>query len=305
MAAMLGWGVKSMDWETDGADWPHRGASHFVEAGGLRWHVQRMGHGPVWLLLHGTGAATHSWRGLMPLLARHATVVAPDLPGHGFSGALPGRPTLPAMADALAQLLQALKLPPPQVVVGHSAGAAIGARLVLDGACAPRSLLALNGAFLPFDGLAGLIFPPLARLLALNPLVPWFFSWRAVDDAAVRRLVASTGSQLDDTGLALYGRLLRSPAHVSGALAMMAHWDLHALWRELPQLPCALGLVAAERDATVPPAQADEVAQRLPGAQVRRLVGLGHLAHEEAPQAVADLLQGLARELRAAPPLAA
>ena len=56
-----------------------------VAAGGLRWHVQVAGDGPVLLLLHGTGAATHSWRDLLPLLAERFTVVAPDLPGHGRS----------------------------------------------------------------------------------------------------------------------------------------------------------------------------------------------------------------------------
>ena len=30
-----------MDWQAEGHDWPHRSASRFVEAGGLRWHVQQ------------------------------------------------------------------------------------------------------------------------------------------------------------------------------------------------------------------------------------------------------------------------
>ena len=29
-----------MDWKTDGRDWPNAAASRFVEAGGVRWHVQ-------------------------------------------------------------------------------------------------------------------------------------------------------------------------------------------------------------------------------------------------------------------------
>lgn len=66
-------------------NWPHRDCSQFIEAAGLSWHVQRMGEGPALLLLHGTAAATHSWAGLMPLLARRFTVIAIDLPGHGFT----------------------------------------------------------------------------------------------------------------------------------------------------------------------------------------------------------------------------
>jgi len=74
-------------WERDGRDWPNRSASRFVSAAGLRWHVQQFGTGPVALLVHGTGASTHSWRGLAPILAESFSVVAPDLPGHGFTEA--------------------------------------------------------------------------------------------------------------------------------------------------------------------------------------------------------------------------
>ncbi|MFY0022431.1 hypothetical protein ABTQ05_21120, partial [Acinetobacter baumannii] len=59
------------DWATDGRDWPHRDASRFVDAGRVRFHVQVMGSGPPLLLIHGTGAATHSWRDVAPLLAEH------------------------------------------------------------------------------------------------------------------------------------------------------------------------------------------------------------------------------------------
>ena len=77
-------------WERDGRQWPHREASSFTEAAGLRWHVQTMappapGAPTVWLL-HGTGASTHSWRGLLPRLAQNFRVLAIDLPGHGFTG---------------------------------------------------------------------------------------------------------------------------------------------------------------------------------------------------------------------------
>lgn len=284
----------ALDWSREGAHWPHREASRFVEAGGCRWHVQVL-HGapgqPVLWLLHGTGAASHSWRGLVPLLAPHATLVVPDLPGHGFSGALPAT-SLPRMARAVAALAQQLALP-PTVLIGHSAGAALAARAVLDGLLAPAQLVGVNAALLPFEGLAGQVFAPLARLMARQPWVPWLFARRAGDAAAVQRLVASTGSTLDARGLALYGRLMRSPAHVAGALAMMANWDLDGLWRDLPRLAVPLALLVGTQDATVPPAQARRVRLQLPATVLRELPGLGHLAHEEAPQQVAAVLAAL------------
>jgi magnesium chelatase accessory protein len=266
-----------------------------VDVDGLRWHVQVMGHGPVALLVHGTGAASHSWRALAPLLARRFTVVAPDLPGHGFTDPLPpAGVSLPGFAHALAGLVRKLALP-PAVVVGHSAGAAVLARMCVDGAITPRVLVSLNGALLPPRGWAGLIFLPAARLLALNPLVPHLFSWRAGDPRAVARLIDSTGSTLDAEGAALYARLIASPQHVAGTLAMMARWDLRPLVADLPRLAPALTLVVGEADRTVAPREARLVQQRLASARIVSLPSLGHLAHEEAPQQVADVVMDCAR----------
>lgn len=137
------------DWQTLGLDWPNREASRFVDSAGLRWHVQQMGRGETLLLVHGTGASTHSWRDVAPLLARHYHVLAPDLPGHAFTSTrgADGQ-SLPAMAAALAELLRTLDVT-PRWVVGHSAGAAILARLCIDQAISPRLFISLNGALLP------------------------------------------------------------------------------------------------------------------------------------------------------------
>lgn len=289
-------------WEREGRDWPNRTASRFVQAAGLRWHVQVAGpeggeagsQAPVLLLLHGTGAATHSWRDLLPLLATRFTIVAPDLPGHGFTQAPPVHLlSLPGMAQAVAGLLEALGLR-PDLVAGHSAGAAILARLALDGRIAPRALVGLNAALLPLQGMPGHLFSPAAKLFARLPMVPWVFAWSAADRGVVERLLRDTGSALNPVGAELYARLVRRPGHVAAALAMMAHWDLAPLARELRRLPTPLVLVVGANDRTIPPADATRVAALVPGARVVTLPGLGHLAHEEQPGRVADLLTDLA-----------
>ncbi len=278
-------------WEREGADWPNRETSRFVTASGLSWHLQEMGSTdrPVLLLLHGTGAATHSWRGLMPLLAERFRVVAPDLPGHGFTDPLPpARLSLPGMAAAIGDLLAALEIR-PAVAVGHSAGAAILVRLCLDGGIAPRLLVALNGALTPFPGLASVLFPSLARLLFLNPITPKVFAWTA-DRPAVERLIAGTGSRLDPQGLDLYRRLFRNPGHVAGALGMMANWDLASLDRGIGRLTVPTLFVVGSADKAIAPDTAFALAERLPNARVELLRGLGHLAHEEAPERVAQVI---------------
>ena len=284
-----------LQWERDGGDWPNREASRFVQAGGLRWHVQVMGEGPSLLLLHGTGSSTHSWRELLPLLARHFHVVAPDAPGHAFTERpAPQCLSLPGMACAVAALLRKLEIN-PRLAVGHSAGAALLARLCLQGSIQPRCLVSLNGALLPLPGLPGLVFSPLAKILTQFDLVPRLFARHAAGQPLVPRLLQDTGSTLDPAGVELYRRLASNSGHVGAALAMMANWDLAQLRNELPRLATPLLLVTGDNDRTIPRASTRQVCGLLPGSKMVSLPGLGHLAHEERPRQVAALLIRAAR----------
>ena len=282
--------VESPDWERDGRDWPNRDASHFVEAGGLRWHVQRMGQGPCLLLLHGTAAATHSWRDLAPLLATNFTVIAPDLPGHGFTSSLPqARVSLAGFSEALHALLGKLQAS-PDLVFGHSAGAAIALRMALDGKIAPRAIFSLNGALLPLGDEHAAFFTRAARLMVGLPFVSKLCAWRASKQEVAGRLLRDTGSDIGPRGVELYTRLFSYPGHIRAALMMMAQWELRPLLRDLPRLATPLLLLVGSRDRAVPPMQARRIQAILPAARIITLEGLGHLAHEEAPQRVADTL---------------
>jgi len=291
-----------MDWTGDGDGWPNREHSRFLDAAGLRWHVQVAGTGPALLLLHGTGASTHSFRAMLAPLAAHFTVILPDLPGHGFTAGADGRPvpdavlTLPGMARAVANLLAALDRR-PAIVTGHSAGAAVAVQMALSDKERCRGpIVGINAALLPFRGMAGHVFGPLARLAARNPLVPRLVAWRATDRRTVERLLWNTGSALDPAGIDLYVRLLRDPNHVSATLRMMANWDLAALERRLPTLTAPLTLLVGDNDRTVSPDDARRVARLLPATRVDRLPDLGHLAHEQRSDLVASRLLAIARD---------
>jgi magnesium chelatase accessory protein len=279
-----------LQWDRDGRDWPNREHSRFVKSSGLTWHVQQMGRGPVAVLVHGTGASTHSWRLLAPILARSFTVVMPDLPGHGFTQ-LPHASglSLPAMARGLSELLVTLNVQ-PSIAVGHSAGAAVLLRATLDRRVRPDVLVSINGALLPFDSPIGQLFSPLAKFLALNSLVPRLAAWGATRPAAVERLIRNTGSKLDAVGIEYYRRLFCSPEHVSAALGMMAQWDLTSVVRDLPRLDVPMVLVAALNDLAVSPDEAGTVCRLTSRAQKELMPGAGHLAHEEDPATVAEIV---------------
>ncbi len=275
-------------------DWPNRTLSRRVEAGGLAWHVQQGGHGPRILLLHGTGASTHSWAGLLPLLLDQHEVLAPDLPGHGFSTAMNSTtsgtpPTLRNMAAAIDALLDHAGFD-PDLIVGHSAGAALALRLSLDRSPAPRLVVGLNAALRPYGGWLAPLAQPMARLFASLPAVARMLADRARRQGTVERLIAGTGSNLRPEAVDLYRRLLAREEHVAGTLAMMAHWDLSTLEMELGALEPPLCLVVGENDRTVSPDQASHVESRTRRARTIRLPGLGHLAHEEQPRAVYEAL---------------
>ena len=156
----------------DGADWPNRASSRFVDAGGLRWHVQVAGSGPALLLVHGTGAATHSWRDLRPLLAGTSPSSPPTCPGTASPRLPRADAALAARHGArLAALLEALGMQ-PGLAAGHSAGAAILIRMALDGRIAPQALVEPQRRPAAASRAGRAIFSPIARLLSASPWCP-------------------------------------------------------------------------------------------------------------------------------------
>jgi magnesium chelatase accessory protein len=275
-------------------DWPHRSHSRSVPVGGLDWHVQVLGRGPTLLLLHGTGASAHSWADLLDPLAGRATLVVPDLPGHGFTtGAGAGDLTLPAMQRALAALLSALALPPPVLVAGHSAGAALALRWALSAAVPPAAVVGFNPSLVAPASLYTDWLAPLVNPLATSAPVAQLLAGLAGSTGLVDGLLHSTQSRLPPAQRARYRALFARPEHVRGAMGFMAAADLPALLAEGGRWPGRLHFVVGSRDTWVPEASLRPVIRRhFAQALVERWTG-GHLLHEETPDRAAALLAGV------------
>ena len=281
----------TMQWANYRSTWPHAQHSQFIQAGGIQWHVQIMGQGPVLLLLHGTGSGSFSWRGLMPLLSAHFQVIAPDLPGHAFTSRGPeGSLSLQGMSEGLRALLLQLNVT-PSIIGGHSAGAAIAANMLLQQrALSQTQLIGFNPAWLPLPGLPSLIFRPAAKLAAINPVSAWATAKLASKPAMIEKSILQTGSQLDAQGLALYQSVFSHSGHVHSVLNMMAAWQLDTLSKSLPQLQNKVSILVGMQDQTVPPSMAHAACKLMPQARVFEQHGLGHLAHEEDPAGTAQLI---------------
>jgi magnesium chelatase accessory protein len=283
-------------WSACRGRWPNAEFSRFVCVAPVRWHLQEAGRGPLVLLLHGAGASTHTWRDVLPRLARQHRVVAVDLPGQGFSHTgRRDRCGLVPMATDLGALLAACGIA-PDVLVGHSAGAALALRLAIDLPQTSRAVIAINGALGSFRGQAGHLFPALARALARGSLAPNVFSLLGSSRRVVRRLIESTGSRLDERGIELYRSLLSDREHVAGTLAMMASWDVGRLTSDLPRVAAPTLLLAGQGDLAVPPATSEIAARAIPGALFRCEPRLGHLMHEERPAWAAEMIAAFAAD---------
>ena len=269
-------------------DWPFRDNTRRIAARPHDWSVIDLGEGPPLLLLHGAGGAGHSFRNLIPLLATKFRVIVPDLPGQGFtrSGAR-GRYGVDAMAEDMATLCREMGIA-PLAIIGHSAGAALALRLapILN----PRAIVGINAALGAFDGAAGVMFPLLARVLAVTPFIPHVVAKLWGNAATVAKLLSATGSPLDPAGQAQYLALVRDAAHVDGTLGMMAQWRLDELMRQIPTIATPTLLIASTGDLAVPARISRDAARAMPAATYAELPEFGHLVHEEAAAEVAALI---------------
>lgn len=267
-------------------DWPNADASRVVQRAPHRWHVQQMGSGPDALLLHGAGASAHSWAPMIPLMMGLNRLFVPDLPGHGFTQSPKGRSQLPNVAQDLAGLLGDQNVQ-PELVIGHSAGGAIALEMTRKGLISPKRIVILNGALEDFKGAAGVIFPVIAKMLVLNPLTGMFLSSGPQSLSQARSVIKSTGSTLPEALLKPYAHLIGRKAHVDGTLAMMSQWSLADLTKALPGIETPTLFIHGANDSAVDVSVAKRAAKAMPNSQLIVMEGLGHLVHEEAPDAVA------------------
>lgn len=98
---------------------------------GLRMHYLRAGEGPLLVLLHGWPQTSHCWRHVIPPLAEHFTVIAPDLRGYGLTDKPADGYDKRTMADDVRGLVQEFGDGPVRLV-GHDRGARVAHRYALD-----------------------------------------------------------------------------------------------------------------------------------------------------------------------------
>ena len=262
----------------------------FVDAGGLRTHVALGGEGPPVLLLHGWPQHWYLWRDVIPLVAPHARVIAPDFRGFGWTDA----PRAGYEKDQLKRDILALldELGVEEVsIAGHDWGGFVGFLLALERPERVKSFLALN------------VIPPWrapdrsalrdAWRLAYMPLLALPRLGRQVGRAVARRGLSDSGldpaevdafvSRLGPVTERLYGSFLR---------------ELPALFRgrySAADLRVPSKLVFGVRDPVLTTRAAKAAAAQSDSLDLELVPDAGHFVVDQRPELVADRLLGLLR----------
>ena len=241
--------------------------------------MEDQGEGEAVVLVHGLGGTSNSFHTLMPALEGYR-VLRPDLPGAGRSAYRPGAPGMRGLVAALKDALRAAGVERAHLV-GHSMGTLVCQYLAVE---APRMVsgLTLFGAILE---------PPAAARQALKERAA---AARERGMAGIAEAIA-TGSvdavsrrQNPVTEAFVRESLLRqSPSGYAAHCEALGG----AQAADHGRITCDTLLIAGERDGVAPVAMGRELAQRIKGARIEVIPGVGHWIMIEAIERSRELLK--------------
>lgn len=280
-------------------DW--RGKGRIARIRGHRiFHVVE-GRGPDVVLIHGFPVASWGWRRIWPRLTARHRVLAPDLPGFGFSDKPPGGPYRVAdHADVVEALLAELDADTPHVVASAYgvtvAQELLGRHRARDEPLL-RSVCFLNGGLFPELNPVlpsqRLLLSPVGGLLSRTVPAPlrYFFFRRSV-----RRVFGARRPPTEDELRDLW-RLVAANGGDRVMHELMAYHEEREAHRDrwvgaLRRAPVPLKLVLG-RDDPVSGRQAERWREVVPDSEPVVLDGVGHYPQLEAPGAVTEAVEEL------------
>jgi pimeloyl-ACP methyl ester carboxylesterase len=274
----------------------------YLDLHGDRVAYRDEGSGEVLLLIHGMAGSSDAWRELIPRLAKTYRVVAPDLLGHGQSTKPRGDYSLGAFAVSLRDLLDELGIA-QATIVGHSLGGGVAMQFLYQHPDYCERLILISSGGLGSDvGFilrllsapgAEFVLPIIAPspiLKAGNKIGSWFTS-SGMRNPRASEIWRAYSSFSDRPTRDAFLRTLRSVVDYRGQ-AVSALNKLHVR-SELPTLA-----IWGEDDQIIPVDHGHAAMAARPGGRLEVLPGVGHFAHVEAPNEVADIIDDFIRTTR-------
>jgi pimeloyl-ACP methyl ester carboxylesterase len=264
---------------------------------GYRRAFRRMGSGPPLLLIHGVGVSSSTWLPVMPGLAEHFTVIAPDLLGHGLSDKPRADYGIGAYACGMRDLLSVLEIERP-TVIGHSFGGGVAMQFAYQfpERCARLLLVSSGGVGHQVHPVLRLLAtaqgPALLRLATtapardaarrLRPLLRLTGGWDATAD--LRHMFDRLESLSTPGARRAFIRTLRAVVDGRGQVVTML--DRCYLADGMPTL-----LLWGGRDTIVPISHGARASLAMPGSRLEFFAEAGHFPHEDSPERFVELVR--------------
>ncbi|MFE9605828.1 alpha/beta fold hydrolase [Streptomyces hokutonensis] len=257
------------------------------------------GHGPTLVLIHGYPQTWYEWHAIMPALAEHYTVVAPDLPGAGRSDAPSSGYDKKTMAATLHALLVSLGKDQDVNVVGHDIGTMVAYAYAAQYPHSVRKLV-LSEAPIPDPGIYE--FP---SLTAQGPGA-WhfgFFSLRTgLPESLIRgrELTWTTGfmrgiavhkDALTPEDLRVFASYLRDYAHLEASFAWFRTFPQDiADNARFQKKPLTMPVLAIGASGSLGSSVAEQVRHYATHVTPAVVADSGHWIYEEHPKEMTDML---------------
>src|SRR4051812_26795222 len=274
-------------------------SEHKTQVAGIGINYVIGGHGPTLVLIHGYPQTWYEWHGIMPALAEHYTVIAPDLPGAGKSDAPASGYDKKTMAAKLHALLVSLGKADDVNVVGHDIGTMVAYSYAAQYPHSVRKLV-LSEAPIPDPGIYK--FP---ALTAKGPGV-WnfgFFSLRTgLPESLIqgRELTWTSGfmrgiavhkDALTPEDLEVFSSYLRDYAHLEASFAWFRTFPQDiADNARLQKRPLTMPVLAIGADASLGSSVAKQVRHYATHVTPAVIPDSGHWIYEEHPKETTDML---------------
>jgi pimeloyl-ACP methyl ester carboxylesterase len=250
---------------------------------------------PVLLLIHGITSTSATWDPVIPALAEHAHVIAPDLLGHGDSDKPRGDYSLDAFVSGLRDLL--LHLGPKHVtIVGHSLGGSVAIQFAhqYPEHCDRLVLVSSGGLGREVSGALRAATMPGAEVV-----VPLIANRHVRDlEVAVARLLRQLGIRPSPSMVEVargYATLVDNPArrafvHTLRSVVELGGQRVHASdWLNLAEGWPTL-IVWGTMDTVIPVAHAYAAHAAIPGSRLEIFEQSGHFPHLDEPDRFARVL---------------
>ena len=258
--------------------------------------VHHGGTGPPLLLLHGIGAIWRAWSPVLPYLEPYHEVIVPTLHGHAGGPPLNSEvaPSVQALADGIEEELDRLGLQKVHIA-GNSLGGWIGIELARRGRAQSLVLLSPAGAW---RSPRRIKVQSVGVRLSLGALARYSSRAEAIAERRLLRWAMLAGQvahphQVPRESLVTY-------IHASGQSPVVDPLLRVLHLRPVDPLPAdrdyPVRLVWADRDRVLPFKHfGSPMLERLPGAELIRLQGVGHVPMSDDPARVAELILEVTR----------